>query len=234
MSDLLTPLIAELGWDAKADEPAQTKRLRDLILILGARVEIPAIIDEGLKRFKAFKQPADLASDIRGCVYYIGAKYGTKADFDKLLKLHNSSKDADDREEMLAGLSATKDQDRIKLLISMLTSKNVRLQDVPTWFVFLIRNRYAKTQTWNWVKDNWSWIDSKYGTDKSFDRFARYSATAFSRQEELKDYTAFFKPKMADIGLTRVVQLGIQEIEGRIKWRQNNEHDLRIWLDKKY
>jgi len=228
---LAAPLVKELGWTAAKNEPAQRLKLRGLALSLAAAAEEPAVIKEGLKLFKNFSEPADLAPDIRSVVYFIGARHGSDADFNRLLKLHESLNNADEKDEVASELASARQPAKIKKLLTMITSPKVRLQDAPTWFAWLMRNRYGTDATWQWLQDNWAWVERNYGSDKSYDRFPRYAAMVFSKPEQLAQYKAFFEPK-SNLALERAIKLGIEEIEGRIGWRQRNEQPVKDWLKK--
>jgi aminopeptidase N len=230
VSELTQPMVDKLGWESEEDESAQTVRLRDLILTLSAAVETHSTIDEGLKRFRKFEKPADLSPDIRNVVYFIGAKYGNQADFEKLLKLHETIENADEKDEIVSSITTTRDSSQIDKLLSLITSPSVRLQDAVTWFVFLLRNPDGKEKTWQWMVDNWAWIEKSFTDDKSFDRFPRYAGGVFSKKDELKLFKDFFDPMKSIIALERSIQLGEEEINGRIKWRDNNEVELKQWL----
>jgi aminopeptidase N len=226
---LAAPLVAELGWDGAKNEPAHTLKLRGLALSLAAGSQDQNVIKEGLRRFAAFTKPSDLVPDIRTVVYYISVRYGSAKDFDKMIKLHNSLANADEKDEVAAELTATRDKQRIDRLLGMITTDKVRQQDSPTWYAWLLRNRYATDQAWRWLNDNWGWVEKSYSSDKSYDRFPRYSAMVFSKPEQLKMYKTFFDDKTS-IALERPIKLGIEEIEGRIAWRQANEQPVKDWL----
>lgn len=229
---LVAPLVKELGWQGDKIEPSQTQKLRTLIISLAAVAEDKAVIKEGLRLFKDFKQPSDLPSDVRLTAYFIAIRHGTDGDFEKLLKMYTSLSNAEDKDDIAAELTSTRDQKKIDLLLEMITSKDVRLQDAPTWFAWLMRNRYSRDMAWQWLADNWEWVEQKYGDDKSYDRFVRYSAMAFSYPQQLESFKAFFEPK-SNIALSRAIKLGIEEIESRVAWRENNEQAVKKWLSDK-
>ncbi|HSW78557.1 MAG TPA: M1 family metallopeptidase [Candidatus Babeliales bacterium] len=228
---LFSELIVKLGWQAQTSETAQTQKLRALILSLAAAAEEKGVVQEGLKRFQDFSKPADLPPDIRSVVYYIGARYGTVKDFNKLVKLHNRLMNAEDKDDVASELTATRGTEKIKSLLSMIKSDNVRLQDAPTWFAWLIRNRYSNALAWQWLIDNWSWVEEKYADDKSYDRFPRYAAMGSSSEQQLQAFRDFFEPKRS-IALERPINLGIEEIQSRIAWREKNEQAVKEWLKK--
>jgi aminopeptidase N len=227
---VIAPLVKELDWDGRNNDSSQTQKLRALALSIAAVAEDEAVIKEGLSRFESFDKPADLAPDIRSVVYFITVRYGQDTDFSKLIRLYRALNNADEKDEISSELSATRDPKQVKKLLEMVTSDDVRLQDAPTWFAWLMRNRYATDAAWEWLKDNWSWVEEKYGDDKSFDRFPRYTAMAFSKPDQLAEYKAFFGP-MKSLALQRPVVLGIEEIEGRVAWRLANEQPVKDWLN---
>lgn len=230
ITDLVEGLIKKLGWTAKPSDDAQTLKLRNLALSLGAGAEMPTVLLEAKKRFTKFNQPADLAPDIRDVVYYVSARFGSQADFDKLLKLYKELENADERNEIAGALTATKEPPQIKTLLKVMKSDAVRKQDVLGWFAMLLRNHYGRTLSWQWMVDNWVWIEENFGSDKSYDDFPKYAANIFSRPAELKQYQKFFLPKTKELALERAIKLGIEEIEGRVAWRDHNEAETKKWL----
>lgn len=230
MAKMILPVYKEVGWVIKKDEDDRVTQLRSLILGLAISAEMPVAIAEGLKRFKKFSKPEDLSHDIRDAVYLAAIRNGQDSDFQKLLAVYEQTGSAEHKDDIVRALTATKDPKRIKQLVGMLTSGQVRLQDVRTWYVWLLRNEHARGQAWDWLVENWAWIEQNFGSDKSYDELAKYSGMIFSRASELKKFKDFFGPKRKIAALSRVIDLGIQEIEGRVVWRKLNEKSVKQWL----
>ena len=70
--------------------------------------------------------------------------------------------------------------------------------------------------TWQWVRDNWDWIDKTFSGDKSYDEYPRYTAAILSTREQLDEYINFFGPMRSNIALSRVIEVGINEITNKI------------------
>lgn len=225
---LAAPLVKEVGWEPAKNEPVQTQKLRALALSLAAVAEDEQVIKEGLRLFKGFNKPSDLAPDIRSVVYFIAMRHGTDDDFEKLLDLHNSLTNADEIDELASELTSVRQPEKIEQLLKVLRS-DVRSQDIPHWIAWLMRNRYSTDATWLWLQTNWGWIEEKFASDKSYDYFPRYVASAFSYQDQLKQFKAFFEPK-SNIALQRPIKLGVEEIEARVAWRARNEQSVKNWL----
>jgi aminopeptidase N len=230
---LAVDIANELGWEDSPSDSPQTLRLRGMTHSIAAGAKEQAILDEGLKRFGAFKQPADLPPSTRSVIYYIGARFGSPADFEKLLKLHATVTSADEKDELAGALTTTKEPKQYQKLLSLLTTDTVRRQDLLHWYVWLLRNRYARAATWQWMTENWDWIDREMSSEKTYAYFPRYAGSLFSRPAELKQFQAFFGPLKKVVALSREIALAEQELTSRIAWRQRNETAVKAWLKKR-
>jgi aminopeptidase N len=227
---LVLRIAENLGWDDKPDDTAQTLRLRGLTIAIAAGSKAPSIIKEGLRRFAMFKNPRDLSPSTRSVVYFIGARHGSEADFKKLLNLHESIQNADEKEEIASSLTSTKEPKHYKQLFDLLTTDSVRRQDLLHWFAWLLRNRYSRAAAWEWMNEHWKWIEQEFSAEKTYSYFPRFAGGVFSTPEELKQFKAFFKPMQSVVALSRDITLAEQEITSRIAWRERNEAAVKQWL----
>ncbi|HZL08281.1 MAG TPA: M1 family metallopeptidase [Candidatus Dormibacteraeota bacterium] len=227
---LVLPVVEELGWDDQPEDSAQTLRLRGLAHFIAVGAKAQATIDEGLNRFAAFHKPADLPPSTRSAIYYIGARYGSDADFNKLLKVYRATQNADERDELAGGLTGTKTPKHYDQLLDLLTSDEIRRQDMMHWFAWLLRNRYSRTAAWKWLVKNWDWIEREFASEKSYGYFARFAGNVFSHKAEFKQFQDFFGPKRSVVALKRDISLGEAEITSRIAWRERNEAAVKTWL----
>ena len=83
--------------------------------------------------------------------------------------------------------------------------------------MYLIRTRESRQIAWNWLKENWAWVEGTFGEDKSYDDFIRYAATALLTPNELDDFQQFFEPMENIPALARTIKLGITEISARVE-----------------
>jgi hypothetical protein len=229
---LVLPVAEKLGWDDAPADDAQTLRLRGLAHAVGAGAKSEAVIEAGLRRFRASKKPADLAASTRAVVYSIAARHGTAADFQRLLKLYLDTLNADEREEIASGLTSAKEPTRYRQLIDMLQTDEIRRQDFFHWYVWFLRNRYTREPIWQWVTKEWAWIEKEFGSDKNLSYFARYPGSIFSRPAELAKFKKFFEPKKTLVAMGHDISLAEAEIASRIAWRQRNEAAVKAWLKK--
>ena len=229
--DLAESQYKRLGWKPIEGEPETDAKLRASIIGMMVYSERPEVLSEANKLFDV-EALDSLNPELRPLI--IGAVVRHAKDsvvFDELLTLHSSTQSAELKQDICAGLTSTRKPEEIsRLLDAMKKPKIVRSQDVARWFVYLIRNRYAREASWNWMKDNWDWIESVFGGDKSFDDYPRYSASGLVTRDQLADYKAFFEPKRSIVALTRVITLGISEIEGRVELIERDGPAVRAAL----
>jgi puromycin-sensitive aminopeptidase len=218
---LVAKQLKRLGWQPKASESHFDTLLRPTILGLASISDDKAIVDEAKRQFKQAKRPDEINPDLRGVVYGTVARTGDKTVFDKLLKLHNSSKSSEDRLTFTAALTGFKQPELIERALSQIISKDVRLQDAPYWLAFSFMNRYARDMTWLWLVEHWDWLEKNLSNDLSFSRFPIYAARVYSDADFLVKYNAFFK-KHQNPSLERAVKQGVEIIEWQSAWRKRD------------
>lgn len=205
-----------LGWESNSGESEDDTKLRSTILGLMAYSEDRAVLENIDQLFAKGVESID--PEIRSLV--ISSVVGRTEDkkvIERLMHTYSSSQSADLRDDLSVGLTSAKDSGHINYLLSQYTNTDsIRTQDIARWFAYMIRNRYAREATWQWVQDNWQWIVDTFQGDKSFDDFARYAATGLSTKEQLDSYRQFFTPKRSYPALRRVIDLGVLEIEARV------------------
>lgn len=221
-----------VGWEKQAGEDHFDTLLRPSLLANMVYAEDPAVIDRCNELFDAAQKPEDLNPDTRTVVYCAAVRKQGKPAVKKLLAWYKSTQSADERVNICAGITCIRDENYAQELLALLTTKTIKLQDIFYWFIYFIRSRYTRKVTWQWMQANWNWILDKFGGDKDYNFFAKYSASAFSTRDELALYRAFFEPKIAEPALARTVTQGFEDIETRILWRERDLESVAAYLKK--
>lgn len=230
--DLVNYQFVQLGWNASVTETPEMTKLRATILGLGLWAEHEAILRGALDRFEAFKSPNEIPADIRTIIYTAGSRHGGKSAFKKLIQLHNHENSSEERTNLCVGITASRDQEVIADIITLLQrSEIIRPQDVDRWFAYLMRNISSRTQAWQWLTRSWDWIEQQFGTDKSYDSFVRYSAAALQGKDWYDSYLKFFEPLQKQPALTRVIEVGLNDILARTAWIERDALKLRQYLE---
>ncbi len=231
---LIQAQYERLSWEEKPGEPSPDIKLRATILGLGVYSEHPAITARALELFKSYKtDQSAVSSELRSIVFGAAVRNAAAGAFDYLLNLEETTANVDLKQELLGALTTTRSANEGKQLLTRLTdTKKVRLHDVDHWLVFLMRNRYTQEDAWNWLRDNWQWIENQFSTDKSFDYFPRYAASALNTRVRMEEYKAFFTPLTHWTQLSRNIEMGIEELENRIAWLERDCGDVKKYFSQ--
>jgi aminopeptidase N len=215
-----------LGWSAKPGESEDDTKLRSTILSLTLYGESPDVIKKAQSLYKA--QPLDkLDPELRPLLISTVVRNGTGTIVDELLATYKASSSGELRQDICIGITSTRIPEKIALLLETIKDSDVvRPQDAARWFIYLIRGRDSRTATWQWIRDNWTWVMDTFASGKSYDEYPRYSATALSSREQLKQYIDFFTPLKKEPALTRAIAMGISEIEGRVDLIERDGPDV--------
>lgn len=212
-----------LGWERIEGESYFDELLRVTVLGHMAYAEVPAVVDRALAMFNAASKPEDIRPpDLRAIVYGLAVHELGAPAFDKLLGWYKETQSADERINIVAGLSDIKDAKLAEQATALFTTKTIKQQDIAYWFIYFMRNHHARPVVWQWMKDNWDWIIKQFKNSHDYADFPKYSASAFSTREELAMYTEFFEPKLKENDIAMVIRQGIEEITIRALWRERD------------
>ena len=208
----------ELGWDEKAGESDDDRERRTTALSLMMYSEDKDVLNEAKTRFDNNKLE-DLPTEIRALIISVNVRhFETPEIIENLFATYKNTPSNDLQNDIAIGLTSTKNPETAeKILTNIKDSNIIRPQDASRWFVYLIRTRENRQIAWNWLKENWTWVEEKFGDDKSYDDFIRYAATALLTTDELNDFRQFFEPMENIPALTRTIKLGITEIKARVE-----------------
>jgi aminopeptidase N len=246
--DLIASELERLGWDQSNVDSHFDKLLRPIILGQAAVADEPAIINHCRKLFNNINEPDDLVSnlrqttptseikrgldidpDMRGVVFGTISRIGDKSDFEKLVRMHNASTLSEERTTLAAAITGFRQSALIDRALAMIDTPEVRLQDVSYWVAYSFLNRHAKKQTWEWLKSHWKWLEKNLGTDLSFYRTPIYAARVFSDDSFIKEYKAFFEPKLSP-ALDRSYNQGLEILQWHCAWKQRDQKEIMAFF----
>ena len=217
----------ELGWDEKDGESDDDRERRTTALSLMIYSEDKEVLNEAKTRFDSNKLE-DLPTEIRALIISANVRhFETPEMIENLFATYKNTPSNDLQNDIAIGLTSTKNPETAeKILANIKDSNIIRPQDASRWFVYLIRTRESRQIAWNWLKENWAWVEEKFGDDKSYDDFIRYAATALLTTDELNDFRQFFEPMENIPALARTIKLGITEISARVELIERDKADV--------
>ena len=217
----------ELDWDEKDGESDDDRERRTTALSLMMYSEDKEVLNEAKTRFDNNKLEY-LPTEIRALIISANVRhFETPEMTENLFAAYKNTPSNDLQNDIAIGLTSTKNPKTAeKILANIKDSNIIRPQDASRWFVYLIRTRESRQIAWNWLKENWAWVEDTFGDDKSYDDFIRYTATSLLTTDELDDFRQFFEPMMDIPALTRTIKLGITEISARAELIERDKADV--------
>lgn len=212
------PLYKKLGLTAKSSEDEETTKLRANIVGLMAYSEDPHSLQQMIDLYGT-AGVGGIDPEIRSIIMSVAVRHGSDSSLvDTLLDLYDTTPSAEIQGDIADAVTSTKNPARITELIGLLTNtKKIRTQDTVHWFIDLMRNRYAREQTWEWCKHEWPWIMATFGDEMNADAFLRYGASTITTRALMDDFIAFTTPLKNELQLARTISLGVNDIQGRIE-----------------
>jgi len=222
-----------LGWEPKTGEDEADTKLRATVIAMMLYSEDETVIQTALDLYRSHTLE-ELDPELRPLIIGATVRHGDNPKvIDTLIETYASTNSADLKEDISSGLTSTKNKEVITRLLGMLKDSSIiRQQDVVRWVVWTIRNRNGRELTWQWIRDNWAWIDETFGGDKSYDYFPRIAGNVLMTKEHLQEYREFFTPLQSDPSLTRAITIGLREIEGRAELVEREATGVREALAK--
>lgn len=217
-ADLARKQYERLGWIAKPDESETDTKLRATIIGMMVYGKDKDALDTATDLFKTTPLE-DLDPELRAIIIGAAVRYGDDPTIiDTLIETYKTSSSSELQQDIASGITSSRNSNVIGRILTMMTDdKTIRHQDVFRWFIWTIRNRHGREQAWQWMQDNWDWIDKTFGSDKSYDDYPKYSANSLTTRQHLQEYLDFFTPKQSIPALSRVISMGIGELEGRVE-----------------
>lgn len=219
--ELAKDQAVSLGWQEKDNESEADTRMRATVLGLSIYGDDTESINTALGIYETHSNDlTKIDGELRALVLSTAVRHGnTQETVDHLLGVHDATHNSELQEDIISGLTGTRDGKVIKKLLSVMEDpKRVRPQNAVHWFVYCLRNRHGREYTWQWVRDNWSWVEKTYGSDKSYDIFPRVLGSILSTEKHLREYEEFFDPLLDSPSLARAITIGKGEIKARSEW----------------
>ena len=223
-ANLANTQLARLGWEQKTTESGADVKLRATIIGLSAYGENSEVIEKAKQLFEYYRAGTiDLAPEIRSIVMAVAVKNNLEGAFEHLLREHDETQMSELKSDICDALTATRNTDQAKTLLARLKDKSlVKPQDVDRWIVYLLRNRFTRDTAWQWMVDNWQWLEDTFKHDKSYDYLPRYAASCVNSKEYEQKFHDLFASKVDQPLLKRNIELGMEEIANRVAWLERD------------
>lgn len=183
-------------------------------------------ISAALTLFREADDIARIAGDLQDAIYSAVAIAGSQRDLHRLVHLYSTTHDAHQRDVIARALSTSRKTSSLHVWVNALhDTDTVKLQDLPFWFYYLMRNPVSREATWQWLHDQWDWLVANFG-GHALEKFPMYAAKVMHGDDWLRRYRDFFETH-DDPTIRRAVRVGIDEITARTEWVERDGNVIR-------
>ena len=229
VGELVALKLGEIGLKTRDDDDENTIRLRSVLLALDFYAEKLGDLEKLAGMYN--RDYVALDAEIRGDI--LSAKMYLEPDmYDKYLEDYEKMADPEIKFELLFAMTLSHDSEVLAKAMKLLCQTEiVKPQDQLYLFVWLYRNPIIKKQVFEWLTQNWEFVESLAG-DKSIESYPRYTASGVRTKTEYEAWHEFFEPMSKNPALSRAIEVGENEIRARLRLIQKNQVAIHNALKK--
>ncbi|MDP3947398.1 MAG: ERAP1-like C-terminal domain-containing protein, partial [bacterium] len=177
----------------------------------------------------------ELDPDLRQVVYAIVAENASRADYDALMRIYDSTDFSEEKVRVLRALGALTNEELIREALVFSMSEKVRRQDTPILLAGIGMNTVARPFVWEFVKANWDELKKRYhgGGFGSITRVVKGTVSGFTTEGELKDAEQFIRAHRVP-GTERAMKQALEVVRSNIAWLGRDRVEIADCLDRYY
>ena len=227
--------VQRLGWLSQKGESNDDQLTRPIVLSAALYAQNRDTIKQAQALFNQYQDHlADLPADVRGLVLANEVKnYGSQELFDTLLADYQKTADAGFKQDICAALTKTQDDQLIAQLIDRFKDADtIKPQDLRAWFRGVLANDHGQQAAWDWIQQEWSWLEKTVGGDMEFPTYITVISRIFKTSQRLAEFKRFFTPKENDPMLKREIQMDEKVIASRVELIESEQAAVNAAIAK--
>lgn len=229
IADFIRDTHEKLGWEAQPDDSINELALRTTMVALMVSVEDPKALEAAHSKFKTAKTIEDINPVYRTAVLAAVAKHSPE-NLDLLLDWYVGTPSARAKSTLATAITSLSDLSKADKVFDFIKSEHVRIQDLLFWIAGLSYNFETRNLAWRWLRDNWDYLRSRFGTDIMMTAYLPVIAgRSLNSKEQLREFDEFFKAANTKHIEAKVKQ-GRELIAWKAAWHERDQSNLRQWL----
>jgi puromycin-sensitive aminopeptidase len=227
---LFQPAARRVGWEPRTGEGHLDALLRSTVLSQAGNYQDAEVLQQAARHFAGYlREPASLRPDLRGVVYSLAAQAGDESTYQQLWDLERKADLQEEKIRLLVSLARFRQPELLQETLERALTSEVRSQDTITVISAVAANLRGREPAWNFVKNNWSELDRRYGGG-GFGIMRLVSITNhFADLEKLADVENFFREHPAPAA-ERTIRQALERIRLNAAWLEMNRPALGQWL----
>jgi aminopeptidase N len=233
--ELMTPIVAEVGWGGGPSESDTATRLRTTVLTTAGLVgRDPAVLERSRQLAAGLAEgKEDVDPSLRNAVITMAAFSGDAALYDRFAaRARGEMKDPEEHYRYLFALTSFHNPALVGRTLEMATTPEIRSQDMAGFIASVLRSTdpAVRSAAWAYVKAHWTEIHNKL-TMSSGGIVVRASGFAACDETTRDDITMFFRDHPVESS-ERALKQTIERIDECRALRARQEANLATWIAK--
>ena len=107
----------------------------------------------------------------------------------------------------------TTDKNELEKIVDNFENADIiKPQDLRAWYRSILLNQNGQQLAWDWLRQDWSWLEKTIGGDMEFTSYITVTAKVFDTAQRLTEFKEFFEPKIDQPGLGREIKMDTRVI----------------------
>jgi aminopeptidase N len=225
----LTPILKDVGEEAKAGDSDEQKSLRSIVFgALGYDARDPRVLAEARKvTDKALENPVSVDREFAMMAFGLDALNGGQAFYDKLMASLKTPKSPEEYYMILFTLPRFDDPKLLQQTLDYAVSPDVRSQDALGLIARVMNNPAGENLAWDFVREHWPAIEKSGGPFASAEIIG--ATNSFCSANMRDEVTAFYSAHKIEAA-ERTYRQSIERINNCIDLKSQQEPQLASWL----
>jgi puromycin-sensitive aminopeptidase len=215
--EIVGPVAARLGWDARAGEDELTRQLRGSVMnVLGTLGEDSAVQAKASELYSEWsRNPATADRDLVPPLINILAYTGDTARYEEFKKNFKSSRTPQEEQRFLFSLAAFRVPELLRQTMTMTLNNEVRTQNAPFLMHSLLGNPAVRYEAWDFIRQNWEAMTDRY-PDSALPRMCEAIVGLLDR---VADVIQFFEQHKVRLG-NKLIDQHLERLAVAVAFRE--------------
>ena len=234
---LISEQLSRLGVTEQPEDTDDDKKLRELILSLAIYADDEETKSRLTEQYNIYinKNPLDFAAVSPELLLpYLDAEFkaSKEARFTEYLRIYTETASPTIKTLLLDVITNAKQEAHLETLLNLLSdNQTIRPQDHRGFVRDLLANQRTREKTFAWLYANWDYL-VKLVDGKSLDTYLKLMARFVRNEETRADFEKFAARFEKDPALSRIIKIGLYEIENQLNLITKNQQNLHQKLEK--
>lgn len=221
--------VTRLGWQGKKTDTSDDKLIRPIVLTAALYGDNSSIYATGHQIFTENQNNlAAVEASIRPHVLVNEVKnYYQPGIVERMIKEYQAAVDPYFKQDLLTAITMTNDKNELEKIVGNFENADViKPQDLRNWYRNILANQKGQQLAWDWIRNDWSWLEKTIGGDMEFTSYITVTSRIFATAARLKEFKEFFGSKVNQPGLGREIKMDTKVIATKVDLVEDEKEEV--------